>query len=197
MVSLGDSLDYIGGIIVVAMMLVGLFQISSSLGSVEDMMRNIMGHPSTFGLGLFVFLIGYFTWTPAIPLSRYGLDPLRILYPFADGYFMGFSLWTLLFTLIVTIVVTLLLMKIYSLDFWFEGFGIATVTFVISWYVWGWIAWKLMYIGGNLIGFSNAEVYAFWHGTVTATSSPLLQIFFLASIPISALWLTKKVVSII
>jgi hypothetical protein len=200
MASLSSTLDYIGGIIVVASMGAGVFQVSSSLGSISQISSGIVKHPLSFGLGLFLFLVGYATWSPAIPqsfLARYGFGWLTVLYPFTKGYFMSFSLWALLFSLIVTIIVTLLAMRVWELDFWFHGFLVALAAFFLSWYLWGWIAWKLMYVGGGMMSLSDSQIYTFWQASITSTSSLPLQVFFLATSPISALWLTRKVASLL
>jgi hypothetical protein len=200
MADLSQVFDYFGGIVVAASTLVGLIQVGSSFGSLTDIVGKMVSSPAGFGLGMLLFLIGYSTWTPAIPkafLDGFYLGWLPSLYPFANGYFMGFSLWALLFTLVLTIAVTLLAMHVWELEFWFEGFGVALVSFLGSWYAWGWIAWELMFVGGGMMGLSGDQAYALWSASVSATSSSWLQLFFLASIPISATWLSKKVASLL
>jgi len=199
MVDVESAFDTVAGLTILASVIVAFIEAGSGIGSISDLLTKAMGQPTSFGLGLVIFFFGFDSLVPAIPVSFLPsyLQWLGVFYPHMTGYIPHFSMWTLLFASIMTIIVTLLTMYIWDLDFWFKGLGIAFVTFIIGWYAWTLIAWQLMFTGASMIGLSYEATYNLWHASVSTTQSNWLQYFFLFSLPITGIYIGRKVASII
>lgn len=200
MVDLGNSFDYIAGILILGSIIAGLVSAGGKIGSASDILGNVVAKPATFGLGSALFFGGFDSWVPALPkafLDQYGLGWLTYLYWYSGGFVPHYSILAFLFSLVVTVVGTLLFLYWSEHDFWFHGLGMALLLFVVSWWAWGLISWNLMQIGGSMMGFSSEQTYALWYASVTATESNILQWFFLASLPVSALWIVRRVSAIL
>jgi len=201
MVNVGEAFDYAASLLIVASVIAGLVSAGGKLGSATDILGNVVAKPASFGLGSFLWLCGYDSWCPAIPrsfLDQYGLGWLTYLYWYSGCEFVPhYSILTFLFSLIVSVVGTLLFLYWSEHDFWFHGLGVAVLLFGVSWWVWGLISWNLMSFGGSLMGFSSEQVRSMWYASVTATESNILQWFFLACLPVSALWIVRRVSAIL
>lgn len=191
----GSTFDSIASIVIVASLLVGFWECGSEIGSVSDLVAQALANPRQFGLGVTLYYIGLDTWTPCIPPGF--LDPaiawVSWLYPFSGGYVPHYSLWTCLFSLLISMAVTWIYMHLAHQGFWFRGLLMAFVAFVIGWYLWTLIAWHLMFRGGAMMGLTPIQVSKIWQASTSATSSPQLQWFFIATIPISFVYLLKRV----
>ena len=192
---IGSAFGWIAGVLILSSIAIGFVGISSTFGSVSDMVENMVAEPTSFGAGSVIFFIGFDTWVPAIPksfLDQYALGWLTWFYPFADGYLPHYSLWSLFFSLVWAFIGTWIIMHIFDLDFFWKGLGIAVVMFIFGWWLWGVIAWQLMHWGGSLIGLSSEQVHELWLGTATAQESEILQYMFIITAIVSAIWGSKK-----
>jgi hypothetical protein len=191
-----DWFDWLASVVIISSIVVGFVEVGSGLGSVSEMVQRMVNEPKTFGLGLVIFYIGYDTWIPAIPksfLDQYGLGWLTWFYPFAEGFIPTYSMWTFIFAIVFTTIATWITLELLDWDFWFKGLGLVVLYFIIGWYSWTLIAWQLMYLGGAMIGLSGETVHKLWLSSVTATKTPVLQYFFLFTIPLSIIYIGKRI----
>ena len=100
-----------------------------------------------------------------------------------------------LFAVVLSAIITLIVLKWRNLEFMWWGLLIAVCTFIICWYIWHVITWIGIGFGANLMGFGQENAYQIWNNAVSATSGPLMQYFFFATIPLSLFLLYKKVVT--
>ena len=192
----GSTFDSIASIIITATLVLGVWECGTEMGSVSEMIAQALANPRHFGVGVTMYYIGLDTWTPCIPPGF--IDPaiswVSWLYPFSGGYVPHYSLWTCLFSLLMCLLASSIYMHAAHRGFWFRGLLVAFVSFWISWYLWTLIAWHLMFRGGVMMGLTPIQVSKIWQASTTATSSPTLQWFFIATIPISFTYLLKRVV---
>ena len=177
--SLGENLgllntfDSLLTVIIVASLLLGFWNASSSLGSVSDIVRQAIDQPQTFGVGMAMFYLGLDTWTPAIPesfLAEHGLAWLTWFYPFTGGFIPHFSIWSALVGILVATIATLMARHFWHLSFW-KCLLVWPLSFLAGYYLWTLIAWKLMFMGGTGMGLTEQQVYEIWHGSVSATEN--------------------------
>jgi len=193
--SVGDTLENVAFVVIIASLLVGFYESSQDLGEMTSLLDDAIESPTTFGVGMAIWTISLDTWTPGIPIKSLPvwLQWLSIPYFFAEGYIPHFSLWTALFALVVSVVVTFLVLHLTDLEFQWWGLLIAVVTFLLAW--WGWHAITFFGIGfgADMMGLGSDVGYQVWRNAVESTSGPLLQYFFFATIPLSCWILYRKV----
>jgi len=185
-------------IVIIASLGVGFWEASSDLGELTELLDQAIDQPLTFGGGLAIFTISLDTWTPGIPVDTLPswLQWVSIPYLFAGGNFLPhFSIWTALFAIVITAVVTLLVLYVSDLDFIWHGLLVAVVTFILSWYAWHCMTWVGIGWGANMMGLGSEVGYQVWENAVSATSGPLMQYFFFATIPLSLYVLYQKIAS--
>jgi len=190
-----SMLDTIATILVVSSILVGFWNAGTTAGSVSNIIGRAIDEPQTFGVNAVMYYIGLDTWIPTVSpdfLNQHGLEWLAWFYPFAEGHIPHFSIWSCLFGILVATIVTLITHKgkHWSLP---KAFLVWFLAFLAGYYVWTLIAWRMMFIGGEAIGLTEAEVHDIWYGSVSATESEPIQLFFLANIPVSFVWLFKRI----
>lgn len=201
MVDVGSAFDYAASLLIIASIIAGLVSVGGKLGSASDLLGNVVSQPASFGVGSVLFFVGFDTWVPALPrtfLDQYGLGWLTHFYWYAGGEFIPhWSLEVFFFSLVVTVFGVWLFLYVTEYDFWFTGLGVSVLLFMVSWWVWQLIAWNLMHVGGGMMGLSSEQTTSLWYASVTATESNILQMFFLVSLPVSAIYLVRKVASLI
>jgi len=195
-VGVGSTFDSIAGIIIAGTLVLGFWECGTEMGSVSEMIAQALANPQQFGVGVTLYYIGLDTWTPCIPPGF--LDPtvawVSWLYPFSGGYVPHYSLWSCLFSLLMSLAASWIFMHVWHRGFWFRGLLVAFIVFWISWYLWTLLAWHFMFRGGEMMGLTAIQVSKIWQASATATSSPTLQYFFMATIPISFIYLLKRVI---
>jgi len=177
------------------MLIVGFWNAGNTVGSVSDIISRMIDEPQTFGVNAFLFYVGLDTWTPAIPpefLAQYGLGWISWFYPFTGGWAPHFSLWSCLIGIIAATIVVLILHKWRHVSI-LKAILAWILAFLIAYYFWTLLAWHFLMIGGQGMGLTSDQVYQVWYSAVTATENPYLQYFFLATVPISFLWLFKRI----
>ena len=190
-----ETFDQIASIIILASLLVGFWGAGEEIGSFSTIVQNVLDSPTKWGFGLLCFYVGLDSWCPTIPSEYLGcFSFLRYLYPFAEGYLPHYSFEAALFSLVISLIVTWFYLHLSDEDFWFKGLGVAILSFIIAWIIWGWISWYLMFYGGNLIGLTDEQIHEIWLSSAKGTSPIYLQYFFLLSIPTSFIWLIRKIV---
>jgi len=194
-VGAGDILENIALIVVIASLAVGFYESSQDLGEMTSLLDEAIEAPATFGSGLLIFTVSLDTFTPGIPVDSLPvyLRWLAVPYFFTDGFLPHFSLWTALFAFVVAAVVTLLVLRFTDIEFQWRGLLISVSVFLGSWYLWHLITWAGIGYGADLMGLGSAQGYEIWRNAVSATSGPLLQYFFFATIPLSIYLLYQKV----
>jgi len=190
-----SSLDSLATLLIIASLIAGFWNAGNSLGSISEIVSHMIDEPQGFGVSAALFYIGLDTWTPAIPpefLSQKGFVWISWLYPFTGGWAPHFSLWSCLFGILTATLATLILHKWRKASL-FKTALAWIVGFLTGYYFWTLLAWHFLMIGGQGIGLTASQVYDLWHSAVSATENPYLQIFFLANIPISFLWLFRRI----
>ena len=193
--SVGDALESVAVIVIIASLAIGFYESSNDLGEMTSLLDSAIDAPSTFGAGLAIFTLSLDTWTPGIPVESLPiyLQWLAVPYFFTDGYIPHYSMWTAMFAFVVAAVVTLLVLKFTEIEFQWRGLLIGVITFVGCWYAYHLVSWAGMGFGADLMGLGSATAYTIWRNAVSSTDGPLLQYFFFGTIPLSAYLLYKKV----
>jgi len=191
---LGETIESIALCVVLASLAVGFYETSSQLGEITQVLENMVSRPTTFGFGAMIFLISMDIWTPGLPVSMlpWWLRWIEFFYWFSSPYLPHFSLWVCAFALISSAIVTFILMHVLDWDFWWGGFFVAIISFALGWYCVQLLAWWGIGYGASLIGIPSETAYTLWKNTVEATSPPLLQYFFLATVPLSIYVLARR-----
>lgn len=192
---LGDALEGIALIVVLASLSVGFWESSQEIGELTVILDKAVEEPTTFGGGFAIFTISLDTWTPGIPVEMLPswLQWISMFYWFAEGYLPHFSIWTCVFALIFAAIVTFILLHVTDWEFFWNGFFVGVISFVLGWYGFHLITWWGIGFGADLMGLGSAQAYNIWRSAVAATRAPLLQYFFLASIPLSLLIIYRKI----
>lgn len=190
-----DWVDTAALLIVASSLIVGFYEVSAQLGDIVQLLERSVVQPQRFGAGLFVYAISMDIWTPGLPVSMLPawLQWVESFYWFSDGYLCHFSIWTCIGALIFCAVSTWLVLHIMDWTFWWFGFLVAVATFALGWWLITFLAWHTMTWGGAMIGLTGEEVRSIWSSAVEATSPPLLQYFFLLSIPLGAFIVGKHI----
>ena len=191
-----DAFDSIAGVVILSSILVGFWEVGGNIGSLSQIVENLVNQPQTLSLGLALFYLGIDTWTPTIPADflPFPLNLARYLYPFTNGYLPHYSLESAFFALVTSLITTWLFLRLTDHEFWGWGLPVAILAFLIGWYLWTLVAWQLMFMGGEMIGFTPEQVYQIWSSSANATRPPALQYFFLATVPISFSYLVRHLI---
>ena len=93
---IGDILDIVCVIVVIASLCVGFYESSSDLGEMTSLLDDAIEAPTSFGAGLAIFTISLDTWTPGIPVGSLPiyLKWLAVPYFFAGGEYIPCLLYT-------------------------------------------------------------------------------------------------------